>query len=56
MWPTKPKPRYNHVQTRLADDTYDALRQYATKNKVNYCKAAEVLIAAALKITGDLAP
>ena len=45
-------PRYNHVQTRLHDADYDAMRRFAKANGVSHAKASEVLIVAALKLLG----
>lgn len=45
-------PRYNHVQTRLHDTDYDAMREFARIHRISHSKAAEVLIVAALKLMG----
>lgn len=48
----KQNPRYNQVQTRLTDEDYDSVRNFAKIHKVSHAKAAEVLIVAALKLMG----
>lgn len=45
-------PRYNHVQTRLHDADYDAMREFANNHNISHAKASEVLIVAALKLLG----
>lgn len=45
-------PRYNHVQTIMADADYDAMREFAKTHSISHSKAAEVLIVAALKLLG----
>lgn len=45
-------PRYNHVQTRLHDTDYDAMREFAKTRRISHSKAAEQLIVHAIKLLG----
>lgn len=45
-------PRYNHVQTRLSDADYDAMREFARPHRISHSKAAEQLIVHAIKLLG----
>lgn len=51
-WPKTDTPRYNHIQTRLNDEDYDALRRFAHENDTSYCDAARALIVTALHLVG----
>ena len=51
-WQPSDDPKWHHVQTRLNDEDYAALRAFAAENDVNQCEAARSLIVVALHLVG----